>query len=215
MATRSFRNRRVRRWPGALATGIVACLGVLIVSGCWRGDSLPAEDPSRLTIALRSPAWSDGGMIPKVYTCDGADRSPPLEWSGVPSAARSLAVICDDPDAPMGTFSHWVLFNLPPRVKALPEGDSTAETLALPANQPGGSAGADAPRAQPGRNDFGKTGYGGPCPPSGTHHYVFRLYALDSRLGLTSSATRADVLKAIQGHILAEGRLVGRYARAK
>ena len=215
MATRSCGNRPIRRWRDAVATGIAACLGVLTVPGCWRGDSLPAEDPSRLTIALRSPAFRDGAMIPKTHTCDGADRSPPLEWSGVPGAARSLAVICDDPDAPMGTFSHWVLFNLPPQVKALPEGDSTAETIAAPANEGGGSPGTDAPRAQPGRNDFGKTSYGGPCPPSGIHHYVFRLYALDTRLGLTSSATRADVLKAIQGHILAEGRLVGQYARTK
>jgi Raf kinase inhibitor-like YbhB/YbcL family protein len=115
----------------------------------------------------------------------------------------------------MGTFSHWVLFNLPPQAKALAEGDSTAETVTVPANEGGGSPGGDAPRAQPGRNDFGKIGYGGPCPPSGTHHYVFRLYALDTRLGLTSPATRADVLQAVQGHILAEGRLVGRYARAK
>jgi Raf kinase inhibitor-like YbhB/YbcL family protein len=154
-------------------------------------------------------------MIPKAYTCDGEDRSPPLEWSGVPGAARSLALICDDPDAPMGTFSHWVLFNLPPQLQALPEGDSAAASLTAPAKEPGGPSDAEAPRPQPGPNDFGKLGYGGPCPPSGTHRYVFRLYALDTRLGLSASAKRADVLKAIRGHILAEGRLMGRYSRAK
>jgi Raf kinase inhibitor-like YbhB/YbcL family protein len=214
MTTQTLAKRPVRRWLDAAAAAIAACLGFLTV-GCWRGDSLPAEDPSRLTITLRSAAFSDGGLIPKAHTCDGEDRSPPLEWSGVPGTARSLALICDDPDAPMGTFSHWVLFNLPPRVQALPEGDSAAATITAPASEPGGASGAEAPRPQPGKNDFGKLGYGGPCPPSGTHRYIFRLYALDTRLGLTSSATRADVLQASRGHILAEGRLMGRYARAK
>jgi Raf kinase inhibitor-like YbhB/YbcL family protein len=214
MAGRSFMNGTVGRGLWSVTAGAAACLGLLVGPGCWRGESVPADDPSRLTITLRSPAFSDGGMIPGTYTCDGSDRSPPLEWSGVPDPARSLTLICDDPDAPTGTWSHWVLFNLPPQVKALGEGIPAEETPAVAAEGAKG-AGADAPTTRQGRNDFRKTGYGGPCPPSGTHRYFFRLYALDTRLELTSSATRADVLKAIQGHILAEGRLVGKYTRAK
>ena len=214
MEPRGFGNRSARRWRDALATGIAACWGVLTVSGCWRGDSLPAEDPGRMTIALHSPTFRDGELIPKTYTCDGADRSPPLEWSGVPGVSRSLALICDDPDAPMGTFSHWVLFNLPPQVQALAEGVSTVETITVPGNKGSGSSGAaDALQAQPGRNDFGKIGYGGPCPPSGTHHYVFRLYALDQLLETAAGATKAQVVTAMKGHVLAEGQLMGRYGR--
>jgi Raf kinase inhibitor-like YbhB/YbcL family protein len=209
-----------------MTTRIALCLGLLTVLGCWGAESPPGDDPSRLTILLRSPAFSDGAMIPNEYTSDGSDRSPPLEWSGVPDSARTLALICDDPDAPMGTWSHWVLFDLSPQVPALKEGIPAAETLAFPPNEradpaaEGGSPpGAVSPvsgatPARQGKNDFGKVGYGGPCPPGGTHRYVFRLYALDTRLGLGSAATRSDVLKAIQGHILAEGRLVGRYRRA-
>jgi Raf kinase inhibitor-like YbhB/YbcL family protein len=200
------------------AVAAIGGLVLLAIPGCWGGDPLPPEDPSRLTIKLRSPAFSDGGPIPKTYTCDGEGHSPPLEWSGVPNSAKTLALICDDPDAPMGTFAHWVLFDVPPQVKALPEGVPAEETVTLAAGEGAGSSGAGAPTARQGRNDFSKgsaVGYGGPCPPSGTHHYVFRLYALDTRLDLNSSATRADVLKAIRGRILAEGRLVGQYARAK
>jgi len=195
------------------AVGIAGLLGLLASSGCWRTDSLPAEDPGRLTILLRSPAFADGGMIPKAFTCDGTDRSPPLEWSGVPEAARSVTLLCDDPDAPMGTYSHWVVFNLSPRIKALKEGVPPEETLPAAVTDGTEPAGATIPKARQGRNDFGKIGYGGPCPPSGTHRYFFRLYALDNELVLGSTATRADLLKAIKGHILAEGRLVGKYQR--
>jgi len=190
----------------------------LTIPGCGRGDSLPADDPGRLTIALRSPAFSDGGMIPAAYTCDGSDRSPPLEWTGVPDSARTLALICDDPDAPMGTFSHWVVVNVQPAVQALKEGVPAEPVVpAATVTTTMETAGDTNPKAlaEQGTNGFGKIGYGGPCPPSGTHRYIFRLYALDTRLNLTTSATRADVLKAIPGHILAEGRLEGRYARAK
>jgi Raf kinase inhibitor-like YbhB/YbcL family protein len=195
------------RAHSAVAVAIAGLLGLLASPGCGRSDSLPDEDPNRLTIQLRSPVFSDGGMIPKAFTCDGSDRSPPLEWSGVPTSARSLALICDDPDAPMGTWSHWVVFNLPPEVKTLKEGIPADETISV-------SKGTESSgKARQGRNDFKKIGYGGPCPPSGTHRYFFRLYALDAGLELSSTATRAEVLKAIQGHILAEGRLIGKYQR--
>ncbi len=190
-------------------------VGLVMVAapGCWHDEPVPADDPSRLTITLHSGTFSDGGMIPKESTCDGSDRSPPLEWSGIPQSARELVLICDDPDAPMGTWSHWVVIHLPPGVKGVKEGVPAESDLPVAAMETAGDVPPKAPAVQ-GKNDFGKVGYGGPCPPSGPHRYVFRLYALDHRLELgESSPTRSDVLKAIKGHILAEGRLVGKYAR--
>jgi Raf kinase inhibitor-like YbhB/YbcL family protein len=125
-----------------------------------------------------------------------------------------LALICDDPDAPMGTWSHWVVFNIAPRTSALKEGIPAEETIAAVAGETPETADGTKPNARQGTNDFGKIGYGGPCPPSGTHRYFFRLYALDIQLDLSSAAKRSQVLKAIEGHILAEGRLIGRYKRS-
>jgi Raf kinase inhibitor-like YbhB/YbcL family protein len=198
-----------------MAAEVAGLLGLFATFGCSREDPLPAEDPSRLTIQLHSPAFSDGGIIPKAFTCDGSDRSPPLEWSGVPAEAHSLALICDDPDASMGTWSHWVLFNLSPRLRALEPGIPGQEAVVISA--PGGSEPPSpaSSSARHAKNDFGKFGYGGPCPPSGTHRYFFRLYALDRSLELSSSADRRGVLQAIKGHILAEGRLMGRYSRTR
>src|SRR5437868_2193903 len=173
MTTRDF--LKAARGRRAVGLGMAVCLGLLTGPGCWRGDSLPADDPSRLTISLRSPAFSDGGMIPKTFTCDGEDRSPPLEWSGVPDSARTLVLICDDPDAPMGTFSHWVVVNLQPAVQALQEGVPAEPVVPAVATKTASETNPKA-LAQQGKNDFGKIGYGGPCPPSGTHRYVFRLY---------------------------------------
>jgi Raf kinase inhibitor-like YbhB/YbcL family protein len=196
-----------------LAIGITGLLVLLANPGCGRADSLPAEDPSRLTIQFRSSAFHDGGSIPKAFTCDGSDRSPPLEWSGVPTAARTLALICDDPDAPMGTWSHWVVFNLPAQVKGFKEGVPPKQNIPEASVEGAAPSAAELANARQGKNDFGKLGYGGPCPPRGTHRYFFRLYALDTTLALSASASRAEVLKAIDGHILAEGRLLGKYQR--
>ncbi len=193
---------------------VVCSLAMLVSAGCQRKDPLPAEDPARQTIQLRSPAFAEGGMIPKAFACDGADRSPPLEWSGVPVKAQSLVLICDDPDAPMGTWSHWVVFNLAPGVRALNEGIPPEETIAPAVFETPESAAGKLPGARQGTNDFGKIGYGGPCPPGGTHRYFFRLYALDIQLELGTSANRSQVLNAIKGHILAEGRLMGKYKRS-
>ncbi|MFI5455526.1 MAG: YbhB/YbcL family Raf kinase inhibitor-like protein [Isosphaerales bacterium] len=195
------------------AVGITSLLMLLASTGCGRTESLPADDPGRLTIQLRSPAFAEGGMIPKTFTCDGSDRSPPLEWSGVPASARALALICDDPDAPGGTWSHWVVFNLPSQLKALREGVPKEETIPEASTTVSESVVEELSKARQGKNDFGKNGYGGPCPPSGTHRYFFRLYALDATLDLGSNATRAEVIKAIEGRILAEGRLAGKYRR--
>ncbi len=146
---------------------------------------------------LTSLAVREGGMIPAKYTCDGDDFSPPLAWSDVPAGAKTLALICDDPDAPAGTWVHWVAFNLPPPPGGLPEGIKAEQQL------PGGGT--------QGTNSWRRIGYGGPCPPSGTHRYYFKLYALDVTLTLGDSATAKDIQAAIKGHVLAEGQLMGRY----
>jgi Raf kinase inhibitor-like YbhB/YbcL family protein len=184
-----------------------ASIALALIVGCGRSPSSEAiipEDPKKLTILLRSDSFADGGDIPKAYTCDGKDTSPPLSWSGVPEGARSLALVVEDPDAPRGTWAHWVLFDLAPDVVELAGAVPSGETFA-----PKGGAKA----ARQGKNDFGNLGYGGPCPPSGTHRYVFRLYALDAELALAPGATREQVLRAMNGHVLAEGRLTGRYRR--
>jgi Raf kinase inhibitor-like YbhB/YbcL family protein len=178
-----------------------------LLPGCGRSpttESILPEGPNMTAIHLQSPAFADGGAIPKLYTCDGKDISPPLEWSGVPGPARSLALVVEDPDAPRGTWTHWVLFDVPADLGSLPEAVPTDERVGLGA---GGKA------ARQGRNDFGKVGYGGPCPPGGTHHYVFRIYALDVELGLGPETTREALLRSVKGHVLAEGRLTGLYSR--
>ncbi len=153
-----------------------------------------------MSIEVSSPAFQAGATIPKPYTGDGADRSPPLRWSEPPAGTKSLALICDDPDAPRGTWVHWVLFNLPASIRELEEGVPTKETLDNGAKQ--------------GKNDFGKIGYGGPAPPKGKpHRYFFKLYALDTTLDLPAGTTKAQLEKTMQGHILAEGQLMGIYRR--
>jgi Raf kinase inhibitor-like YbhB/YbcL family protein len=147
------------------------------------------------TFTLTSAAFAEGGAIPREHGCDGRDASPPLTWADAPTNAESLALVVNDPDA--GGFVHWVAFNL-----------MATASGSLPA---GYSASPDAPPQ--GRNDFGRTGYGGPCPPSGTHRYDFRLLALDAMLPLAGTPSAADVLEAATGHVLAEARLSGTYRR--
>jgi Raf kinase inhibitor-like YbhB/YbcL family protein len=152
-----------------------------------------------MALQLTSSAFSEGEMIPTRYTCDGTDVSPDLSWSGAPEGTKSLALICDDPDAPMGTWVHWVLFNIPPSVSSLPAEISADATLENGARH--------------GTNDFRRLGYGGPCPPGGTHRYYFKLYALDAELDLDSGITKAQLLEVMQDHILVEGQLMGTYKR--
>jgi Raf kinase inhibitor-like YbhB/YbcL family protein len=153
-----------------------------------------------MPLELRSKAFRAGGAIPPKHTCDGADVSPQLAWSAVPRKTASLALVVDDPDAPGGTRVHWVLYEIPPGLTALPEG--------VPADERVPGIGVQ------GVNDFRRVGYGGPCPPSGpAHRYVFRLYALDARPVLPARSTKAHVLKAIEGHVLAVAEVVGRYRR--
>ncbi|MGJ3248935.1 MAG: YbhB/YbcL family Raf kinase inhibitor-like protein [Elainellaceae cyanobacterium] len=188
-------NRRcVLRTSGRL----IVLVGLLLM-GCQSSDRPEVQlSESVKSMNLESAAFSQDGMIPSTYTCDGQDISPPLSWDAPPDGTESLALIADDPDAPSGTFVHWVLYNMPPDVQQLSEGatDSIAST--------GGVQG---------KSDFGKQGYGGPCPPGGTHRYFFKLYALDTKLDLEPGATKADVVKAMEGHILANAELMARYSR--
>ncbi|OLN26591.1 Phospholipid-binding protein [Desulfovibrio sp. DV] len=152
-----------------------------------------------MAMSLASPAFANNGLIPSRHTCDGADLSPPLVFSGVPAPAASLVLVCDDPDAVSGVWDHFLIFNLSPATPGLPEG--------LPAMDayPDGSVS--------GKNSWGRTGYSGPCPSSGPHRYVFTLYALDARLPLLPGAGKGDILRAAKGHILASATLIGRYGR--
>ncbi|MBI3981913.1 MAG: YbhB/YbcL family Raf kinase inhibitor-like protein [Gemmatimonadetes bacterium] len=153
---------------------------------------------------ITSPAFSDRGPIPRAHTCDGADQSPPLAWTGVPPDARQLALIVDDPDAPGRVFVHWVLYGIVPSVTALPSGLSGDARL----------TGAIA--ALQGTNDFRKTGYNGPCPPpGGPHRYVFTLYALKQELALPPGATKTVLLEAMKGHVLEQATLTGTYGRSR
>ena len=152
-----------------------------------------------MTITLTSTAFVDSGMIPVDYTCDGRNVSPPMAWTNVPAGTKSLALICDDPDAPMGTWVHWVLFNIPPKVHELSRDIPPDKVLTNGTKQ--------------GITDFRRIGYGGPCPPGGTHRYFFRIYALDTELMQEPGITKAELLKAMKDHILAEGQLMGRYNR--
>ena len=151
---------------------------------------------------LTSTAFAEGQPIPANHTCDGADVSPPLQWSEAPPSTKSFALICDDPDAPVGTWVHWVIYGLPATASELPGMIAPTESL------PNG--------AKQGLNDFRRVGYGGPCPPPGRpHRYFFKLYALDTELLLKPRATKQDLLRAMAGHILAETRLMGTYQRAR
>jgi len=150
-------------------------------------------------LKLSSDAFSEGERIPTQYTCDGVDDSPALSWQGVPDGTQSLALIVDDPDAPVGTWVHWVIYDIPPERQDLPE------SVPKDANVPG--------IGTQGKNDFHKIGYGGPCPPPGKpHRYFFKLYALDTKLDLASGASKKELLQAMEGHILAESQLMGIYS---
>ena len=173
-------------WIGPAAIFLVLSLS----PGCGdRGAALPAVNPAAQTIRLTSPAFTEGGIIPREFTCDGADRSPPLEWSGVPQTARSLVLICDDPDAPVGTWSHWVLYDLSPSITSLAADLMATLDPKTVVKQPGLTV-------SQGKNDFGKIGYGGPCPPRGVHRYFFRLYASINE----PSWAGCDPYIGVQGH---------------
>ena len=179
----------------AVRPAVLPVAVALLAAGCVTPRSGPPPTEVIATFTLTSPAFAEGGPIPRQHACDGQDASPPLSWAGVPSDALALALVVDDPDA--SGFVHWVLFNL-----------GATASGSIPT---GYSASPDA--APQGRNGFGRTGYGGPCPPSGTHHYRFRLFALDAALPLAGTPTAGQVLGASGGHVLAEAWLTGTYRR--
>jgi len=155
-----------------------------------------------MVMKISSPVFSDGEPIPPRYSCEGSDISPPLDWDvallSIPDNG-SIVLICDDPDAPGGTWIHWVIFNLPPETSSLPEMVMPREELENGALQ--------------GANSWGNIGYGGPCPPSGTHRYYYKVYALDAKLNLSPGTTKEELLNAMDGHVLDEGQLMGTYTR--
>ena len=187
-------------FPGGTITGLILALPA-VTCGCGSSvdrDATPPPAPAPTTasgpggsLTLRSSDFQNNQPIPARLTCDGANQPPQIVWSGAPKSVKSFALTVVDPDAPGGEFTHWLVFNLPGTATALSTGSGVE-----------------------GKNDFGKVGYGGPCPPSGEHHYVFTLYALDQpRLLLSSGASRAELEKAISGHVIGQGRLTGLYRR--
>jgi Raf kinase inhibitor-like YbhB/YbcL family protein len=186
-----------------MRTLLVALPALLLLSNC--GDS--ANSPKGelpMAITMKSPAFEVNGVIPKKHTGEGDDVSPALDWSGVPKAAKELALICDDPDAPRKEpWVHWVIYGIPPDTTALPENVKKDKQLTDPKN------------ARQGMNDFGKTGYNGPMPPKGhgVHHYHFKLYAFDTALNLDAGLTKDAFLAASKKHLMAQGELIGTYER--
>ena len=180
---------------GKAVLSVVCCVCMALFAG--EKKTLPVKGET--VMKLSSTAFSEGAMIPVRYTCDGTDFSPPLAWSEAPGGVKSFALVCDDPDAPMGAWVHWVVCNIPAATSSLQENMPVADTLSDGTRQ--------------GVNDFRKTGYGGPCPPGGAHRYFFRLYALDTELVPDQTMTKKKLLTAMEGHVLGEAVLMGRYER--
>lgn len=171
---------------------------LVLVPACRGPETVtPTEEKEgAMTFKLTSTAFTHGATIPQLYTCDGEDLSPPLAWSGAPAGTQSFALICDDPDAPVGVWDHLILFNIPAATSALPEGVAERTDGSLY-----------------GKNSWRRLDYGGPCPPSGTHRYFFKLYALDTTLSLKAGASKREVERAMEGHILAQTELMGAFTR--
>jgi Raf kinase inhibitor-like YbhB/YbcL family protein len=183
-----------------LCTLLLLLVQVILTSSIPVAAQTTAKGASNMDFTIQSSDFANGGDIPRAFTCDGEDRSPALSWSGAPEGTKAFVLIADDPDAPAGTWVHWVIFNIPAKTQSLPPGVEKKEQL------PDGS--------KQGRNDFRKIGYGGPCPPPGKpHRYFFKLYALGAELGLQAGASKADVEQAMTGHILTKAELMGRYKR--
>jgi Raf kinase inhibitor-like YbhB/YbcL family protein len=179
---------------------LCAIAPLCILSACGPHPTGELSPQAAIELLVESKAFNDGARIPQQYTCDGADISPPLSWSEPPPGTESLALIVEDPDAPDGPWTHWVVFNIPPTTRSLPEGvtsDDTAEELGTQ-----------------GKNCWHDISYGGPCPPEGAEHrYFFRVYALDTVLDVEAGTGKKPVQRAMEGHILAQGELMGRHSR--
>jgi Raf kinase inhibitor-like YbhB/YbcL family protein len=182
-------------WLALIGMGLGMAAAACGDAGKQEGDTVAEE-----SLKLVSSAFAHEEVIPVRHTCDGEDLSPPLSWTGAPTETKAFALICDDPDAPMGTWDHWLLFNIPAEKTSLPEG------VPADAEQADGSLG--------GLNSWQRNGYGGPCPPPGKpHRYFFRIYALSTPVELGAEATKSDLLQAMEGTILASGTLMGLYGR--
>jgi Raf kinase inhibitor-like YbhB/YbcL family protein len=183
----SYRNPSTAILSSSLVFTVV--LFALVLKGAAMAD-----------LYLKTSAFQPGSEIPKQFTCEGQDQSPPLQWGDAPKGTQSFALIVEDPDAPSGTFTHWVLFNLPANLTELPQGVPHSHHI------PSGGV--------QGTNDFGKVGYGGPCPPAGKpHRYFFKLYALNTKLDLSPGAKKSDVEHSMDGHVIAHAEIMGKYQR--
>ena len=176
-----------------MASRIIVGLVAIVLAVIAYGQSSSATRGRKMKIT--SSAFQQGANIPSKFSCDGADTSPPLQIQEIPPEAKSLVLIVDDPDALSGLFTHWIAWNISPQTSMIAEGS--------------------APKGTRGTNDFGKSGYGGPCPPSGTHRYFFKIYALDQELNLAAGSKRAQLDSAMKGHVIAQGELMGRYSRGR
>jgi Raf kinase inhibitor-like YbhB/YbcL family protein len=183
----------MRKIAAIMLSGI--CMTIL----CSAGN--PSNGLKPMAITVTSSAFQQGKAIPSQFTCDAADMSPPLAWQGIPDGAKSIVLISDDPDAPVGTWVHWVCYDIPPTVGSLSQNILKVDTLPCGGKQ--------------GLTDFRSIGYGGPCPPSGTHRYFFKVYALDILLNLPAGKTKKEIQTAMKGHVLAQGELMGVYSRKK
>ena len=194
-------NLFMRSWRGPLTISGFAGLLLLFFSGRQQAFPFPAPAPAQSApLSISSPSFTNGGEIPKKFSCDGPDVSPQLSWSEPPARTATFALLVDDPDAPAGNWNHWTIWNLPASVRSLPEGVGKSRRL------PDGS--------QQGMNDFKKVGYNGPCPPANKpHHYHFQLFALDTKLTLTGDAGKPELEGAMKGHILAQAEWVGTFRR--
>jgi Raf kinase inhibitor-like YbhB/YbcL family protein len=171
----------------------LSLVAVILVSACTPTDTVIQMIP-KSTLSISSPAFQNNQMMPRKFTCQGSDMNPPLQFSGIPNGTKSLVLIMDDPDAPMSTWDHWILWNIPADTAMIAE-DSVPEGAAQ------------------GVNSWGNYSYGGPCPPSGTHRYMFKLSALDTRLGIDETSKKHELESAMQGHILAHAELIGLYRK--
>jgi len=211
---RFLRSRRQNLFPWVqglrtLGSAVIAMLALLTVTLFAEGQSIRAlplhssfalEGGNSMSLSISSSSFANGGEIPKKFTCDGADFSPQLSWAEPPAGTKSFALLVDDPDAPVGNWNHWTMWNLPASARGLDEGVSKDASLT--------------DGSQQGKNDFRKTGYNGPCPPPGKpHRYYFKLFALDSNLDLKPGATKRELEVAMKGHILAQAEWMGRYGR--
>lgn len=186
---------------GRMVSGLAAVAALIACgSGSPAAESAPRAKGAAVNFVLESPGFGSGEAIPRKYTCDGENHSPPLRWSGAPAGAAGFALVAEDPDAPGGTFVHWLIYDLPAHARELPE--SVPQTRELPNG------------ARQGQNSFGNIGYGGPCPPPGpAHRYFFRLFALDAKTKLPAGAARAELDRAMKGHLLAQVEWMGKYKR--